>query len=90
MIPQGTKDKIDALIKFLADATLPITNRNTSRKLKGFDNLYELKPKNVRIFYFQYGKDFIIASGCKKGNKKENQQDMKKADNLRRQFLSED
>lgn len=57
-IPQATKNKIDELIKFLADATLPITNRRISRKLAGYDHIYELKPKDVRLFYFQYGNDF--------------------------------
>lgn len=88
-MPKQTKDKVDEYIKFLADAILPITNRHISRKLHGYENLFELKPKNVRIFYFFFGQYAVLISSCTKQPKKSNENDFKRAENLKKQFLSE-
>lgn len=84
-----TKDKIDEYIKFLADANLPITNKHISRKLTGYDHLFELKPKNIRIFYFFFGQYAVLISACTKQPKKSNKNDFERANNLRGQFISE-
>ena len=88
-VPEQTKDKIDAYVKFLSDAKLPITNKHISRKLQGYDNLFELKPKNVRIFYFFFVRHAVLISGCTKGPKKTNELDIERAEKLKRTFLSE-
>lgn len=88
-IPHQTADKIDEYIKFLSDARLPITNKHINRKLQGYDNLFELKPKNTRIFYFFFGHHVILISGCFKKPKKANEIDIVRAEKLKREFLSE-
>lgn len=89
-IPQATKDKIDEFVKFLADTELPFKNYSVSRVVKGHPNIYELRPAGVRILYFFFGRNVVLANGCKKKAKKAFQADVLRAENLRKEFLSED
>lgn len=84
------KDEIDEYIFWLADEKYPYTNTHFSKKLSGYEKLYELRPKGIRLFYFFYGKCAVIISACLKKNKKENQQDMERAQDLMRQCLREE
>lgn len=88
-LTEERKRKVAELIKFLADAPLPITNKHLSRKLEGFKNLHELKPDDIRIFYFFGMGGAVLVSACMKKSKKTNQQDMRRADKLRYDFLAE-
>jgi phage-related protein len=88
-LPKQTKDEIDEYITHLANADLPITNTHFSRKLKGFDKLYELKPKNIRIFYFFFVKSVVLISACTKKPKKANRSDYERAEKIIKDCLSE-
>jgi len=70
-----TINKIDSYVEFLSNATWPIRNRNVCKKLTGCPNLYELRPKNVRLFFYMvYNNAYITHGYVKKQNKTEPEQ----------------
>lgn len=89
-IPIGTKNRIDEYVEHIANAELPFTNFTVSRVIKGHPDIFELRPENVRILYFFFGRNIILANACKKKPKKAFQADVKRAEKLREEFLSED
>jgi hypothetical protein len=89
-IDEQTKNKIFGYIDFLANTQPPITNRHISRKISGYPNLFELRPKNVRLFYFLVGNRAIIIHGFVKKSRKAPKEELERAENLKRQFLSEE
>jgi hypothetical protein len=57
-LSEDTINKIFSYIDFLSNASLPIFATNISKKLKGCD-VWELRPKNVRLLYFLGDKELI-------------------------------
>lgn len=88
-LSESAKKEVEKYVKILANDKLPITNISISRKLEGFDKLYELKPDSLRLFYFFFGRNAVIISGTLKGSRKKNQGAMERADEIRKQFMSE-
>ncbi len=82
-INEKLKHKINLHIKFLSDRKFPVENTSISEKLKGHGNLYELKPKPVRLFFFMFGNDAIITHGYVKKKNKTDIQEIERAITLR-------
>src|SRR3990172_2999945 len=64
---EGITDMEDFLI-FVAGADFPIRNQSLFRPVKGYKNLYEMKPGTVRLPCFMYEGAIIITSGFMKGS----------------------
>lgn len=88
-IDEQLKHKINLHIKFLSDRRFPVENTTIAEKLKGYGNLYELKPKPARLFFFMVGDDAIITSGYIKKKNKTDIQEIRKAIGLRDNCLQE-
>ena len=86
------KDEFEAFYKRLSDYVRPIRDKRLQTPIQGYSNLYEMKPYGYRLFYFygNDGNDVYITSGCKKKNRKENQNQYRRAHNIRLEFLRED
>jgi len=89
-ISDDVKEEIDAYIKRLADAEQPIRDKRLRTPIRGYQNLFEMKPFGYRLFYFVDKNDIYITSGCKKKNRKENQADYQRAHNIRYEYLREE
>jgi phage-related protein len=89
-ISVDTKEKIIAYIDFLADTKPPIRSAHISKKLAGHSNLYELRPKNVRLFYFMIGNWAIITHGFVKKGRKTPKEEIQRAEKLKSRYQSED
>jgi hypothetical protein len=88
-ISTDIKDEIDAYIKRLSDTEQPIRDKRLRTPIRGYKNLFEMKPYRYRLFYFFDKNDIYITSSCKKKNRKENQTDYNTAHNIRLQYLRE-
>jgi mRNA-degrading endonuclease RelE of RelBE toxin-antitoxin system len=86
-IPDDAKDEILVFIKRLSDTERPIRDKRLQRPIRGYENLFEMKPSGYRIFYFFDYNDVYITSSCRKKNRKENQNDYQRAHNIRLQYL---
>ncbi len=64
------RKKAIRLIKFLGDRE-EILNKRKLRKLKGVNNLYELKVDAIRIVFCFVGKDAVLIYAMKKTKKSE-------------------
>jgi hypothetical protein len=54
-IDKRLQQKINNHIQFLSNRRFPVENKSICEQLKGYGNLYELKPKPVRLFFFRIG-----------------------------------
>jgi hypothetical protein len=88
-ISSEQKDDIDAYIVMLSDCPQPIRDQRLKTIIRGYSKLFEMKPYGIRLFYFFIGNDVYITNGCKKKNRKENQNDYETAENIRNQFMRE-
>jgi phage-related protein len=85
--------KILARMDFLS-SNIPSTiqNERISRKLKGYNNLFELKADFsntlVRIFYFFSDDKVVFTHGFIKESRKTPPEEIKRALDLRRRFLA--
>lgn len=89
-LDERTKHKIVFHIEFLSRSKFPVTNTTISKRLKGCDNLYELRPQPVRLFFFMLGKDAIITHGCIKKKNATDKSEIKRAQSLKDRFLREE
>src|SRR5437899_3285562 len=83
-----SQQKIAARIDFLANEQPPIRNDQICKKLKGCDNLYELKAKQIRLFFFIVGKRAIITHGYVKKSNSTDSQQIARAERLKQEFFS--
>ncbi len=90
VLDRRTKLKIVNYIDFLSASTFPVTNTSISKKLTGYNNLYELLPKPVRLFFFMLGKDAIITHGYVKKKNKTDKSEIDRAQTLKDRFLREE
>lgn len=89
-VDSSTQKKILALIDFLGDTPPPITNTQKSKKLKGHDNLFELRvtgKTEVRLFYFYYDRKLIITHGFIKKSQATPAKEIHRAEILVSNFL---
>lgn len=84
----ASQRKIAARIDFLSDEKPPIKNDQVCKKLKGYDNLFELRAKQVRLFYFQVGDRIIITHGYVKKSNSTDRQEISRAETLKCEFQS--
>jgi hypothetical protein len=84
-----TINKIDFCIRFLSNANWSIRNRNVCKKITGYPNLYELRPKNVRLFFFMIVKNAYITHGYVKKENKTDPGQIKRALHLKSEAIQE-
>ncbi|MEK6754769.1 MAG: type II toxin-antitoxin system RelE/ParE family toxin [Bacteroidota bacterium] len=89
-LDERTKLKIVNYIDFLSKSTFPVTNTTISKKLKGCNNLYEILPKPVRLFFFMLGNDAIITHGYVKKKNKTDKTEIERAKSLKARFFKEE
>ena len=89
-LDERTKLKIVNYLDFLSKSTFPVTNTSISKKLHGYNNLYELLPKPVRLFFFMLGKDAIVTHGYVKKKNKTDKTEIDRAESLKERFLKEE
>jgi phage-related protein len=81
------KCRINIHIEFLSNRRFPVENKSISEQLKGYGNLYELKPKPFRLFFFMMGNDAIIIHGFVKKKNNTDTSEIKRAVSLRDRFI---
>lgn len=75
-------------LKLIADRGIPY-NEEIFKIIKGYDNLYEIKSKQIRIFCFFYGEKIIITTNYfKKQSNKTPQHEIKKAESIKQEYLN--
>ncbi|MEX2090496.1 MAG: type II toxin-antitoxin system RelE/ParE family toxin [Bacteroidota bacterium] len=85
-----SKKKIVNYIAFLSKSKFPVVNINISKPLKGYHNLYELRPLPVRLFFFMIGNDAVITHGIVKKKDKTDKKEIQRAENLKAIFIKGD
>jgi len=78
------------LIRWHADCG-PIRNERKSRKISGYDNLFEFKTdEGDRLLYFYCsGKKTVVTDGFRKGADKENRVEYKKSKLIKELYFKE-
>jgi len=99
LITEGPARKVLALsrsdaapiyIAFLSKSKFPVVNSTISKPLKGYQNLYELRPLPVRLFFFMMGNDAVITHGIVKKKDKTDKKEIQRAENLKAIFIKGD
>jgi phage-related protein len=76
-------------IEFLSNRQFPVENKSICEQLKGYDNLYELKPKPIRLFFFMMGNDAVITHGFIKKKRTTDISEIDRAVSLRDRCIKE-
>jgi hypothetical protein len=83
------KNRINNHIQFLSNRRFPVENKSICEQLKGYGNLYELKPKPVRLFFFTIGNHAIITHGFIKKKRTTDVSEINRAISLRDRCIRE-
>ena len=88
-IDKKQKCRINIHIEFLSNRQFPVENTSISEQLKGYGNLYELKPKPFRLFFFVVGNRAIITHGFIKKKRTTDVSQINRAVSLRDRWFRE-
>ena len=79
--------RINLYIGFIANQKFPVQNTSISKQLKEHGNLYEIKPKPYRVFFFMVGNDAVLIHGFLKRKQKTDKHEISRAVALRNEYI---
>ena len=80
---------MDALFQLLGDRR-DMRSRTQFRKLRDTDGIFEVKAGQIRMLCFHSDGDLILVFGVRKKSQKLPKKDIRRASNMKREFLQEE
>lgn len=88
-LTRSQRTKLDVIFQLLGDSG-DIRSRTQFRKLRDTDDIFEVKSGQIRLLCFYASGALILAFGIRKKSAKLPRKDIRRAENMKRQFHLEE